>query len=407
MKKKLYFLITLFVFMFAMGSVEARFVVEAKTIVVKNDKASTVKKVDKELKKGKKCILKVYGNSKNSKKKVESIRKKIKKVNRMGVTFQYSGRKKGKGYYNYIISTDDAKLYKYSVQFIDKLVTYTKKKIEPQVLNVLTDEKTYPDRDERYYRIIYDNLVERLGNGMVYVDGKGIYPILSGNDEKTTFSRMGYIDKKMTFWDYMEYIVVDGKYIDGTLYYEIKPFEIFKKDYDLKMLLEKVKIETASEQNLLMYNNEFCDLSDAMKIYFINESSYFDCRVYSETEPDEYARDFFGMIYTYKSFTYRGGSYGMKTLLDNKAHGVCEDYALYEMLVFDQLGISCWHNSSGKLNHAWSVVKVKNSKGKTLWIPFDYGINFPLSCGKKRFEIYLKGIPGAPEMRNWSEEDFN
>lgn len=398
--------------MFAMGSVEARFVVEAKTIVVKNDKASTVKKVDKELKKGKKCILKVYGNSKNSKKKVESIRKKIKKVNRMGVTFQYSGRKKGKGYYNYIISTDDAKLYKYSVQFIDKLVTYTKKKIEPQVLNVLTDEKTYPDRDERYYRIIYDNLVEYLGSITLYVDGRGTKVVISGNDERTTLSKMSYGTQGMIL---CEYIIVDKKFIDGTLHYEIKPFEMFKKDYDLKMLLEKVEIETASEKNLLMYNNDFCDLSDAMKIYFIDKSEYFECRVWSAETVKKCQRDFFGMIYF-------GGSYGdwrMKTLLDNKAQGVCEDYARYEILVFEQLGIPCWHNSSGKLNHAWSVVKVKNSKGKTLWIPFDYGIGPSeslkvsdeerkyIDTEEKRYKLYLSGIKGAPKVKNFCDEDFN
>lgn len=71
---------------------------------------------------------------------------------------------------------------------------------------------------------------------------------------------------------------------------------------------------------------------------------------------------------------------------------MCEDHVNYELLLFKQLGIKAYYNSSDVLDHAWSVVKVKNVVGKTLWIPFDYGIgpctdadgNYFLG-GKRRF----------------------
>ena len=96
----------------------------------------------------------------------------------------------------------------------------------------------------------------------------------------------------------------------------------------------------------------------------------------------------------------------------------------YERILFDQLNISNYRNSNFYINHAWSVVKVKNSKGKTLWIPFDYGIG-PcdsrkgqlavsedvrkkyLSTDKKRYKLYLANIPGAPSKKNFKNTDFN
>ena len=65
------------------------------------------------------------------------------------------------------------------------------------------------------------------------------------------------------------------------------------------------------------------------------------------------------------------------------------------------------------------MVKVKNSKGKTLWIPFDYGIGPAVSLNvtdeqrkyinteKKRYKLYLTGIKGAPKVKNFVDEDFN
>lgn len=128
----------------------------------------------------------------------------------------------------------------------------------------------------------------------------------------------------------------------------------------------------------------------------------------------------FGMLYEFGKYNfYKYEWQGMKNLLNNRASGVCAVFARYECLLFKQLGITAFYNLSGKINHAWSVIKVKNSTGKTLWIPFDYGIgpstNLSVSDAIKkkylrteemRYRLYLNGIKGAPQKKNFTQNDF-
>lgn len=155
------------------------------------------------------------------------------------------------------------------------------------------------------------------------------------------------------------------------------------------------------------------DFSDAMKVYAIASSGYFSS-LNSESK--------FGMVYDlhseYITNRFVSDSEMFKNLAENAARGVCYDYANYEMLVWSCLGIESWYNESKELQHAWTVVKVKNSDGKIMWVPFDYGIGPSanlVGAGynphseeqvAERYRIYLNGVPSAPDGKNFTDADF-
>lgn len=60
-------------------------------------------------------------------------------------------------------------------------------------------------------------------------------------------------------------------------------------------------------------------------------------------------------------------------LLNGKMKGVCHDFTVCQMLIFSQINIENYYASSQNDNHAVVAVKVKNSKGKVMWVCFDYG----------------------------------
>lgn len=82
----------------------------------------------------------------------------------------------------------------------------------------------------------------------------------------------------------------------------------------------------------------------------------------------------------------------MKHLCSGTASGVCSDFAYNERLVWEQLGMKSYVNNDNY--HAWSVVKVKNADGKTLYLPFDYDVTFD-----SNYERYVKGLQsqGVPQ----------
>ena len=106
--------------------------------------------------------------------------------------------------------------------------------------------------------------------------------------------------------------------------------------------------------------------------------------------------------------------YKYKTLV-----GVCSVYANYEELLFNQLGINVYQCTDDNIGHAWTVLKVKNTAGKTLWVPFDYGIGPAekliikeniyqkyLRTEKMRYQLYLSKVKGAPKKKNFKISDF-
>lgn len=186
---------------------------------------------------------------------------------------------------------------------------------------------------------------------------------------------------------------------------------------DVDAFLKETDFYELKGRDLKVMSTPFYKLSDAMKVYVVDRSGSFMCGV--PLYDDNYAKVPCCVQYHYNKRTPTIGAKGMKSLYKGNAFGVCVQFAQYECLLWDQLGITNYYNSSNKISHAWSVVKVKNSKGKTLWIPFDYGMGPSpglnvsreqykyISTEKKRYKLYLSGIKGAPSKRNWKLSDIN
>ena len=421
--KKILVPITLILFIFFLSTNVTYTNAHAKSnsIIIKDTGEATVKKIDKHLKKGKSLVLKVKGSDKNADKTISALQKHIQKSNDAGVVFQFTKGSKSGAYRTYNISADNAKMYNYTIKFVNKLYKKTIKQIKSRdgYTEALADRGMYPDNDERYLRIIYDNVIKNINE--YRIDYKWVYddtlgesvkvPVesLFGADPVTTLSNIYYIDIKG--YDYCKNTVIIKEWTEDYVEMcQVKSFEEFKNSANIKKLKKMVRVNDITDAELILLNNKFGDLSDAMKIYAIDASKYFDCRF-------KRGKDF-GMLYSFDKQVYRQGSAAMKLLLNNKAVGVCATYAYYEKLVFEQLGIETYINTSQLINHGWTVVKVKNSAGKTLWIPFDYGIgpaeNLAISkeqkkyinTEKKRYKLYLLGIKGAPKKRNFTDEDF-
>ncbi|MBQ4067754.1 MAG: hypothetical protein IJC76_00740 [Lachnospiraceae bacterium] len=379
--------VVMFFTMLVVPTTEVNAANTAKTLKITKATNSTAKKIDKYLLKGTPIVIKVSGSVSTSEKKVKKLQKLIKEVNKQGVIFQYEkGDKVGK-YYTYVISKDNAKLYKYSVEFIKKLFSKFKNG---------------------------GNLPSGFWYDGKYGEG---YKTINGITEFRFFYEMYKLHKKLNIdLDYAEFIKT--------------------KTEDFIFGLEDKHIETqASIYKKAFSANSFSELSDAMKVWVISASGYFNCN-FSRNEvgairyekssffQDPWVKggyNIFGMIYRTDEQTYFYEDWKrMRALSKNNVQGVCATFASYEKLVFDQLGIDAYENSSWEINHAWVVVKVKNSKGKTLWIPFDYGIGPAINLSvseevrqkyinteKKRYKLYLQGIKGAPKKRNFTQKDFN
>lgn len=424
-----------------------RATVEASTkasyaLTVKKVDTSLAKKVHERLYQGKPLTLKVKGSAKASLKLIEKLEKKIKKTNKLDVIFQYETGATKEGYTTYTVSSDNAKLYKYSVKFVQKLWNVVKEKYNQEIYSAsYPDYVKYPDEEERAVRTAYDYLTAQLVKynpspyslnfpsydsnlitQKVYFEYPGQissdYPQFNGISEKSTLCADELIRNHLgeSSIDYTDLLIKSIEVKDGNLIVNVMSYKEFKKDKTLHNYYKYDESKGSFYENYFIKNADyilyetknFCDLSDAMKIYALDISQYFNSN-YAE----------YSMKYSYTGSLTSKNHENMKILYENKAAGVCSSFASMERLLFDQFGITNYYNASGMLNHAWSVVKVENSAGKTLWIPFDYGIGPSgvgdvtdeeydryLSTETKRYKLYLGGIPGAPKKRNFTYRDF-
>lgn len=376
----------------------------AKTITVNKSDNETAKKVHNYIYKGKALTLKVKGNGADSNKKIKSLVKKVGATNQYDIIFHYTKGTQSKGYCNYTVSKENAQLYMYTVKLMSKEYKSLVKRMKKgnYYENELQDIKTYPNVRERKLHVIYDNLIREVLR--VYT-GEDIDIPCTGYDEPTTVSVMD--DQSIFYWDekvklYKEIKDEDGWVVERRVY----SYQEFLEKNNVNWLLKKAQIYWLTDQQKIILNTPFYKLSDAMKIYAIDNTGIFIC--------------YFGNVkYDFNKRTTTSGSKGMKHLYKGTASGVCEQYAEYECLLWEQLGITHYKNSSYKISHAWTVVKVKNSKGKILWVPFDYGIGPSeglavnekqykyINTEAKRYKLYLAGIKGAPNKRNWKWSDFN
>ena len=122
MKKKILLMLLMLVMVFSFGtSIEAQ--AKTTTITVKSANTSTAKKLDKQLKKGKKFTVKVKGSKTSSKKLLDKTNAKLQKVNKYSVKMNTKRSKTAKGYTYYTVSADNAKLYKYTIDYLTSVYT--------------------------------------------------------------------------------------------------------------------------------------------------------------------------------------------------------------------------------------------------------------------------------------------
>ncbi len=407
MKNKRYLCLLIMILVFACAMKSNSLVVQAATTTVTVKKADdkTAKKVHKYLYKGKSLTLKVKGNSQSSKKKVKSLVKKVGVVNKYDVVFHYTPNYQSGSYYYYSVSRENAQLYKYSVKTMKKMHKYTRNRIDYMggYKNAKKDAKKYPDERERKMRIIYDNLIRRhiisrTPDGDSYETYDASQYTFIGYDKPTTVSLVERSSIPSEIYPVSDLVVKER---DGNTVY-LYSFDEFVATVDVDAFVKKTNFYELKGRDLKVMTTPFYKLSDAMKVYVVSRSGWF-------VGAECWVGDYPGVKYDYNKRTPTTGATGMKYLYKGKAYGVCVQFAQYECLLWDQLDITNYYNSSNEINHAWSVVKVKNSKGKTLWIPFDYGMGPMLGTGteKENYRLYLKGIKGAPKKRNWKWKDIN
>ncbi len=369
-----------------------------RTITVKKANYDTAKKIDASLSKGKALTLKVKGKKKQVKRTLTSLQNQIKKVNRQSVVFHYYLTKKSNSSYLCQISKDNAQYYQYSVKFIKKIWGIAKKNVENGIVYTAysNDVTMYPDETVRKKRQIYDFLVEE------YIYGKKA----DGYDEKTTSSHVYFSGVKYEELESYEekYVLesittntVRGKEVNQ---YHILSYAQFDEKYTLDEFADKITIdEPDSAQLAIVKGKDFCDLSSAVQVAAVSESGYFACR-YKRSDKGGY-----GMVYSKKTVLGRGlaqpsdissvsnfleknearwNATTMKNIYRNKVKGVCSKYAMAESCVFDALGLK---NEVGTgYNHAWQIIKVKNSDGKVMYVTFDYALGFRTVRGNESYE---------------------
>lgn len=274
-----------------------------------------------------------YGGKDEATKIVNKLREKVGKLNEYGVLFQYDKygesteveaypvdykpQKKG---YIFRVTSYDCKLYKYSVKFYKRLV-------QEAMIALFADD-------------IDDN-----------------YNITFLNDGKLAFAR-----KFNTYQEYEEALEEYSPWEmgeDGDYYLKDNCDELpdYAPSYGAKVELRMC---------WLVANTKFCDLSQAMKMWVIDRAGFFGAGTTLQ-EKEEY--NIFGMSYAETdngpgSSNHQSDMVRMRIMSENKADGVCHDYANYAVTAMTQLGIDIKYDSDG--GHAWTVIRPYNSDGKKL-----------------------------------------
>lgn len=392
-------------------------------IIALSDIYDTASQVNENLMKQKSLVISVKGTKKDVQQYVGKLQNVIKTVNQQGVLFQYEIIK-NKNRYSILIDKESASLYYYSVKFTEKIYNVCKdnikKRFEENKEKYLEDCKLYPDEHTLRMHIFYATIIDKLidDDSLVNYASKYINSSLSSTDICYWFEDYGKNTESTCTFDYddsqfIHYMLNDVEKDEdtGKINIEIISFEKFMQIPEMEIMMQSVNFEGVNTREEIIMNHLFSELSDAMKVFVLDYSRYFSCDSWVK-----YSMMYVGSIHFIKD----DGACGMKTLYENKACGACDGFASYEILVFSQWGIESCFNNSYEIDHAWSVVKVKNSNGKILWIPFDYGIgparNLRVSTIIKkrylhteedRYKLYLSGIKGAPKYRNFVESDFN
>ena len=261
-----------------------------------------------------------YGSSSQAGSTLNKLKEKVGKVNEYGVLFQNSRAEQvcdaQKTGYFYRVTKDNCRLYNYSLKFFKRML----------------------------YETIGGFFNEEVDDDFNY--------IFSPN------GRLAFARKFNTWQEYQAELERLSPWIE----YEDGSISLKENSEDLP---DYYPNGCGDDNNLRKYwlaaNTKFCDLSQAMKVWVISNSAFFANR-----------RGVYGMTYgdPAGASRYQSDTERMKLMSENKAVGVCEDYARYEVTVFSQLGIKSKYDHDG--GHAWSVVYPTNADGKKLKYIFNW-----------------------------------
>ena len=92
-------------------------------------------------------------------------------------------------------------------------------------------------------------------------------------------------------------------------------------------------------------------------------------------------------------------------MVSGKAKGKCGDFAQYQILVFKQLGIKGYYATNYVIGHGCSVIKVKNSDGKLMYIACDYNDCRTFYTGKDWKITSSSKITKEAKNNKWTLDD--
>lgn len=288
-----------------------------KLVTLKTADDATARKVHGYLTSNTLFSLICYGSRSQSASVLKKLKTKVGKINEYGVLFQNEDAKvvnTGKNGYLYEVTKNDCRLYDYSVKYFKRLVTET-------------------------INGVFGDLEEDTEGYVFKPDG-----------------RLATAKKYATWQEYRAAVIAnDEKYVEGEAWNNLRPRGC-EDDDNLR-------------KYWLLANTRFCDLSQAMKAWVIDGNGYFGAGNLSENQKEVLCMTY-GETDNCHQGKYQSDLERMKLMVTNKADGVCEDFANYEITLFRQLGIKAEFDHDG--GHAWSVVYPTNEDGKKLKLIFDY-----------------------------------
>ena len=419
------------------------------TISITNVNSEVCETIHNNLSNGRPLTLKVKGNEKTAKKLLDKTVSSVRKINKQGIYFKYQASGKRGNYCYYTVSADNAKAYKYGVKFIKRLYEVTKDNMSSENVNtaMVSYYKKYKNVKDIKLHIIYDkmcyncSIMGNIDGGTDNITADAVLFKLNGIDN---FSCQYKLTEEQ--W----YSLVTKEWIskeDGPDIIRLNTFQEFEqkieqypealnavgiaegfsfdaKQGDVPGVDDIISIEDKMPMTKIMDSTCFGELSKANQVYFIAQSGYFSTRNLIYGKPRKYGIDY---SYDYlfdnnirASIDFKTPGQGMEKMYKYETFiGVCSVYANYEVLLFNQLGIKIYKCTDDNIKHDWTVIKVKNTAGKTLWVPFDYGIGPAeklivkdtiykkyLRTENMRYRLYLSKVKGAPKKKNFKKSDF-
>lgn len=409
-------------------------------LTIKSAVPENAGKIHSQLSKSKEMLIKIKAPEVKAREIIARLGDMVADINGGGYEFMYDVYPTASDSNTYILITEDySRVYIQCAEFYKRLEeqykaiaeNITERRDYFRESSDYLDYLKYPDETERASREAYDYMVNTaLQNYRLYWDSdwNGVEWVYIPVYSKNVF---GYSERSTECDGYFRggtYFIPDSVIKNETDYsVEFYSYEEFLKSPQYKNVIDEYmryyfytnsEVQDAlSEKELakLLADKPFKDLSDGAKLYAIDLSGLFRCN-FSFPENGELQ-----MVYTYGKYGWSAENYSeaMQNLLDGTADGVCQVFTNYEKLIFRTLGFECYGNSNYNINHAWTVLRLVNDSGKEMWIPFDYGIGPAtglsvdedvrakyLATEKMRYKLYLSGIKGAPDHKNFTLQDF-